>query len=441
MSEFEDVDQVNDLFMIGNSIEIEDLDSGGNTDPSASSAAKLNESDDFILQQEKSVTHSEPIVKDIEIDVVEENFASEIEVIKTEVEILEKRKSIRRIDDMDDVIDPSFPSEVVNDQEEFIYSMPANSLNENDDGEIMKPVPSATKLELYGRRVFKLAVLLARKSKTVLRKDGEVEQLFRYQIHCVKKRIKQVTALIIAENASDTQFPSLESGQNEDDLIDVEPIVCSKCGQTDAPDNDILLCDRQHCCRAYHQNCLDPIVDPSLIVDNPYWFCWTCDTINNCLTWINNKTGRNFNTIEELFPEVEADEHRWIGKFTPETDYDPEIPTVIPPPKGLRKKRPKGNTNYLSLVIFVLTWYSLYAYIYMFVLDESEESDVSDIQEVDIDYKRKRKGIKENRPKPSHLLISGYAVFARENMSLLQREVYALHMAPTFETTDSLCMY
>ena len=40
----------------------------------------------------------------------------------------------------------------------------------------------------------------------------------------------------------------------------VTKVVCSFCGLDDIEGNDILLCDRSGCCRAYHQHCLSPAV-------------------------------------------------------------------------------------------------------------------------------------------------------------------------------------
>ena len=40
-------------------------------------------------------------------------------------------------------------------------------------------------------------------------------------------------------------------------------VVCSLCGTDDVVGNDVLLCDRSGCCRAYHQQCLNPPVDIS----------------------------------------------------------------------------------------------------------------------------------------------------------------------------------
>ena len=107
---------------------------------------------------------------------------------------------------------------------------------------------------------------------------------------------------IESQNVEDRRFPSLDVNDNE---VDTEDIVCSKCGLTDSPGNDILLCDKKGCCRAYHQNCLDPKVDPSTLGDD--WFCWVCDTMTNCLRYINCICRTKFSNASEVFPEAVVD--------------------------------------------------------------------------------------------------------------------------------------
>ena len=47
----------------------------------------------------------------------------------------------------------------------------------------------------------------------------------------------------------------------EGDFVDTEKICCATCGSQDATENnDILLCDRAGCNKAFHQKCLNPIV-------------------------------------------------------------------------------------------------------------------------------------------------------------------------------------
>lgn len=106
-----------------------------------------------------------------------------------------------------------------------------------------------------------------------------------------------------SQNVEDRRFPSLDINDAE---VDTEDIVCSKCGMTDTPGNDILLCDKKGCCRAYHQNCLDPrVVDPSALGED--WFCWVCETMTNCLRHINLVCRTQFSSASEVFPEAVTD--------------------------------------------------------------------------------------------------------------------------------------
>lgn len=233
----------------------------------------------------------------------------------------EKRISLRK--DSSVVIDPTFPSELIEEQEDFIFSVPVNEETPPE------PVP-LNKWEKYALRVCKLSRTLARKSKTILRKDGEQRSVFGFQIYTLKKRIKAVLHELVQEYGNDTRFPDLEAGNEEEDMVNVEDVVCSRCGLSDTPDNDILLCDKQGCCRAYHQNCLDPKVDPSAIKDEAYWFCWVCDAMNNCLAWINTKMGTSFEKPEDVFPGLDDEAAEWDGKY-PADFYDPENPKPLVP--------------------------------------------------------------------------------------------------------------
>ena len=231
----------------------------------------------------------------------------------------EKRRAVRREGDIE-IFDPTFPAELIEEQEDFIFSVSAKKET--------PAVPAPNKWEKYALRVYKLSRTLARKSKTILRKDGDQRSVFGFQIFTLKQRIKTVLNELVQEYGNDTRFPDLEAGNEEEDMVNVEEVVCSKCGLSDTPENDILLCDKQGCCRAYHQNCLDPPVDPAAIKDEAYWFCWVCDTINNCLAWINTKLGTNFEKPEDVFPDLDSEAAQWEGKYPPDF-YDPEKPSPI----------------------------------------------------------------------------------------------------------------
>lgn len=92
-----------------------------------------------------------------------------------------------------------------------------------------------------------------------------------------------------------------KAGVEQGDEVDLQDVMCSVCKRMDAEDNDIILCDKKGCCRAYHQNCLNPpITDTSKLGE--HFFCWVCDTLTNCFEEINTMLGINVSSIEELFP-------------------------------------------------------------------------------------------------------------------------------------------
>lgn len=43
-----------------------------------------------------------------------------------------------------------------------------------------------------------------------------------------------------------------------------------------AQDNDIILCDGA-CHRAYHERCLEPVLDAAALPEDDGWLCPACD--------------------------------------------------------------------------------------------------------------------------------------------------------------------
>lgn len=292
-------------------------------------------------------------------------------------------------------IDPTFPEEVLREQEDFIFGTGAN-----EQPEETKPEPlELSKWDLYERRVFKLSKLLARKSKTVLRKDGQQRDIFCYQIFSIKRRIKTVLAEISAENAQDYRYTHLDE-PNEDGMVDLEGVNCSKCGGPDAPGNDILICDKEGCCRAYHQQCLDPQVDPAQLQDEAYWFCWVCGTIQSSLAWINTKLGTNFEKPEEVFPNLDTEAKAWEGKFSPDF-YDPENPTPVVKNEGpVRRRRKKSQQQEVS--------------------DAEEDIEESPVRGGQGSNQSKRRREEDpNRPKYAD---NGYIIYSRKMLPELKKQ-------------------
>jgi hypothetical protein len=97
-------------------------------------------------------------------------------------------------------------------------------------------------------------------------------------------------------------------GDDDDDDVDLSDIYCSVCNGEDTEENDILICDRAGCCRAYHQSCLDPpikkIPEEELTFDRD-WFCWQCDCVDQCLDEASDYTGRLLLDEHSIFKEEE----------------------------------------------------------------------------------------------------------------------------------------
>ncbi|KAF0720246.1 Aste57867_433 [Aphanomyces stellatus] len=87
------------------------------------------------------------------------------------------------------------------------------------------------------------------------------------------------------------------------ELADDE-IICSKCGSTETSDgNDIVLCDCSPCHRAYHQQCLEPVL-MELPNEEDEWYCPRCDGVFKCLVLINSTFAETWETLDEIFPDL-----------------------------------------------------------------------------------------------------------------------------------------
>ncbi|ETW09422.1 hypothetical protein H310_00030 [Aphanomyces invadans] len=101
--------------------------------------------------------------------------------------------------------------------------------------------------------------------------------------------------------ASDTPLPKDASELDDDD-----DILCSKCQSTVTSDgNDIVLCDCGTCHRAYHQQCLDPVL-ATLPAEEDEWYCPRCDGIFQCLVVLNAAFGSTWESLPEVFPDLRA---------------------------------------------------------------------------------------------------------------------------------------
>lgn len=130
-----------------------------------------------------------------------------------------------------------------------------------------------------------------------------------------KRAVLSTLAELQRVNANDKQYPQLAAAAAGEQLLLPEDIYCSRCGSTDADeDNDILICDSDGCQRAYHQKCQRPwLKTQDIPVGDEHWYCEVCLAIFNSLKLINSAFGTTYDTVGELFPELNDEEKHSSG--------------------------------------------------------------------------------------------------------------------------------
>eukprot|EP01039_Chlorochromonas_danica_P000973 gene973-1057_t len=157
------------------------------------------------------------------------------------------------------------------------------------------------------------------------------------KIVAAKKTIVATLEAIVNENSNDKAWPQL-AVPDEDDMVDVLDILCSRCGGEEEDGNDILFCDHKDCCRAYHQKCLDPPLDADKLELEKDWFCWQCECLDDCLDLIGERLGLECTDWKEVFADVREelagprpdsinallldDEEEDDGEFNPDEQLD-----------------------------------------------------------------------------------------------------------------------
>mmetsp|Transcript_18532 Transcript_18532/g.56929 ORF Transcript_18532/g.56929 Transcript_18532/m.56929 type:complete len:452 (+) Transcript_18532:1071-2426(+) len=101
-----------------------------------------------------------------------------------------------------------------------------------------------------------------------------------------------------------------------DDEVDVEEVGCSFCGGfTSDETNDIVLCDRKGCFRAFHVDCCDPPLTPEQLGDlDDDWFCHQCNCSQRIVDKINEKLDRSYH-----------DPDRWTTLFESDDDEEDDV--------------------------------------------------------------------------------------------------------------------
>lgn len=127
------------------------------------------------------------------------------------------------------------------------------------------------------------------------------------KIYDAKKAILATLYAIDSENSDHKRWPQL-SEADEDGMVDLDEVLCSRCNKAEEEGNDILLCDREGCLRAYHQNCLEPPITTANMDPEQDWFCWQCECLDDCLEYIGDRLDMDVNDWQQLFPEVSISE-------------------------------------------------------------------------------------------------------------------------------------
>lgn len=93
-----------------------------------------------------------------------------------------------------------------------------------------------------------------------------------------------------------------------DGLVDFDLVFCSVCKsyETSGRLGDIVICDHDMCGKAFHFRCQQPPLRKSKDLEDPEedFYCRRCTCLFAVLNLINDKFKTDFNTCEDVFPDV-----------------------------------------------------------------------------------------------------------------------------------------
>jgi hypothetical protein len=145
----------------------------------------------------------------------------------------------------------------------------------------------------------------SKSKKRKLRPEAELRKA-RRKIKNSKFKIRSILRDVCTAVANAKNEIRIPVEAFEDDFVDTEKICCAVCGSKDSNEdgNDILLCDRKGCNKAFHQKCLSPVVTDCGEPDDD-WYCHRCQCHFDGLVIINEHFDTDFNDWTEVFPECQ----------------------------------------------------------------------------------------------------------------------------------------
>jgi hypothetical protein len=174
---------------------------------------------------------------------------------------------------------------------------------------------------------------------------------------------------------------------DDDDMISLDDLQCCICFVGHATDeNDVILCDGEHCFRAYHMKCVSPHVTLQQVEEEDDWFCPICTAVAKLVANIQSEytgddwqadnddasTIRSWDRASDVFPEAEK-EYEMAIKWK-EGQQDAEIAAFISNVLGIPIENSSGNNTGVESRE-----------------EQEEESDDSEDEDFDVNVKKQNR--------------------------------------------------
>ena len=173
------------------------------------------------------------------------------------------------------------------------------------DGQIAKARSAAFFIETYamdanrGSKRVQPKQELAKAKATLKAARSEIRNVLE-EVAGLHSEIRWGTEKELTEEDRNADLVPDEAKIREEDQnlpgINVEEVACSICGQYESTDdNDIIMCDRTNCFRAFHVKCCEPVMTAEMLGGpDEDWFCHQCSTIDNIVEKVNEYFDKNY---------------------------------------------------------------------------------------------------------------------------------------------------